>query len=129
MTSRNCCSLPSSFLATPYLSWFGDRAVTSEHGERHGGVVPQVEPLFLPPILRSGHGYVKIRVDARPSLDMDNAPPETIFSTPGPYENQTRKTWFHRSKLVPIPMKASDRVAKVTMCKTPEGVRFCSSRP
>jgi hypothetical protein len=47
-------------------------AATGKRGERYGGAVSQVKPLLPPPLRRSGHGNVKIRVNSMPGLDMNN---------------------------------------------------------
>jgi hypothetical protein len=53
----------------------GDGVVASKHGERRGGIVPQVEPHFLPPVHGFRHGDVEIRIDTLPELDMDDHNP------------------------------------------------------
>jgi hypothetical protein len=58
------------------LAKFGHQLeVTSEHGERNGGVVPHVKSLRPPPLHRSGHEDVEIRIDVMPGLDMDKHAP------------------------------------------------------
>jgi hypothetical protein len=54
------------------LVGLGNGAVTCEHGERHGGIVPQKEPYFLTPIHGFRHWEVEVRIDTMPRLDMDD---------------------------------------------------------
>jgi hypothetical protein len=59
-------------LATPYHRvGLGDGAVTHEHEQWHGGVVPQKEPYFLPPVQRIRHGEVEVGIDFVPEHDID----------------------------------------------------------
>jgi hypothetical protein len=37
-----------------------------------GSVVPQIKPLLLVPLHRSGHGNIEIGVDSMPELGMNN---------------------------------------------------------
>jgi hypothetical protein len=67
-------------------------------------------------------------VSSRRDLRWMVTPPETIISASGRCEHWTQKKWFHISKWGSIPMMASHRVTKAMMCKTPKGVRLCSSR-
>jgi hypothetical protein len=63
----------------------GDGAIIGERGERLIGIVPQVEPPFLPSFHRFEHGVVEIRIDTMPRLDIDNhAPPKPLFPRLGP---------------------------------------------
>jgi hypothetical protein len=46
----------------------GNGVVIDECGERRVGIIPQVKPLLLPPLHRSEHADVEIRIDASPNL-------------------------------------------------------------
>jgi hypothetical protein len=68
-----------------------DGVVSSERREWCGGVVPQEEPHFLPPIHKFGHGDVEIRIDDMPRFDVDNPPPKSTTSVSEPCGRQTQK--------------------------------------
>jgi hypothetical protein len=53
----------------------GSGAVTGEYRERRVGIIPQVKPLFVPPLHQFGHRDIEIGIDTLPGLDVDNHAP------------------------------------------------------
>jgi hypothetical protein len=47
----------------------GNRAATSDHGERCIDVIPQKESYFPPPIWRVGHQKMEVGINSRPGSD------------------------------------------------------------
>jgi hypothetical protein len=97
----------------------GNRADAGKCDERRVDVIPQVKSLLPPPLHRSRHGHVEIRIDTMLELDMKNLPPPKLLVPHlGPVD-MARK----RSSSI-----GQNGCHKGSDVQDPQGVRLCSSR-